>query len=225
MVPVLALLAVGTTLALHVEEVGDVPPALAQQIVAQLAEQVEAHSGLAVVIDEDRSGCLAGQPCAAAIRSRTSALELLLVRLIGGPIRVRVAIEHRLADDVAGRSGEADVPREGGDVERVVRGLVEATLPARAIEAVPVSVAPQPDPDPPWIAITLLGVGAASAATGVIMGLGSQSAIDDLRAGAGPADEIARLDDRAGTQATVANVLFVVAAGALAAGVMAWLAD
>ncbi len=226
MIAALALLAVGTTLAIHVEEVGDVPPALAQQLVAELAGAAEAHAGVRVVIDEDRGGCLAGQPCAAAIRSRTSAIELLLVRLIGGPLRVRVAIEHHPSEGVAGRTDQADLAREGGDVSAVARALVSRTLPARAREplAEAPSIAP-PDRGTPWLAITLLGVGAASAATGVALGVSSDSAVDALRGGAGPASEVLALDDRARTQATAANVLFVVAAGALTAGVMAWILE
>lgn len=229
MLSALGLLALGATLAVHVEEVGDVPPAQAAQILAALSASIEDHAGFDVVIDEDRGGCLAGQPCAAAIRSRTSALDLVLVRLIGGPLRVRVAIEHLRAEAAVGRTGEADVPREGGDVAERMRSLVIATLPRRAPEPLALD-RPLPEVAPierasPWLALSLVGVGVASAATGVVLGLGSQGALDDLRAGAGPADEVQGLTDRSRTQATVANVLFVVAAAALGGGVVAWLAD
>lgn len=220
----LGLLLLGATLALHVEEVGEVPPPLGAALVETLADLAAQRTGLTVVIDDERGECLAGQPCAAAVASRTSASEVVLVRLLGGPLRVRVVLEH------VGRArrGEADVARSWTPEARdalaaLVAEVLEAPAPEGTAAAGPPLIAPALEaPAVPWLAAGLVGAGVASAVGATIMGAMSQSTTDELRAGS---SEVVALGDEARSQALVSHVLWAVAAGALAAGVTAWLAQ
>lgn len=220
----LGLLLLGATLALHVEEVGEVPPPLGAALVETLADLAAQRTGLTVVIDEERGECLAGQPCAAAVASRTSASEVVLVRLLGGPLRVRVVLEH------VGRArrGEADVARSWTpEARETLAALVAEVLDAPAPEATLAAVGPTTTPaleapTVPWLAVGLVSAGVASAVGATLLGVVSQSTTDELRAGA---SDVAGLGEAARGQALVSHVLWAVAAGAVAAGVTAWLAE
>jgi hypothetical protein len=223
--PLIGVLVIGATLAVHVEEVGDVPDGFGAVITQELVRAAESRAHVRAVVDEDRGSCLAGQACTAAIQSRTSAVAVLLVRLIGGPQRVRVVVDHLPGPSIAPRHAESDLARAGGDVVGVVAGLIAATFDEARPELSPPLAGPAEERGPPWLALSLVGAGAASAAAGVAFGLSSRGALDALDGGAAPEDEIVRLSDRASAHGTVANVLFVVAAAGIAAGIAAWVGE
>lgn len=216
----LGLLLAGATIGLHVDEVGEVPPELRRAVLEETARAIEERTGQRPILDEVSGGCLT-QNCVAEIRSRTQSVEVALLRLIAGPLSLRLSIERIAAHaSSVGDKSEADLPRKTEDLAAPIATLVAKVFPPKAPEQQSlIGTRPPEEPRNILAPVLLIGGGAALAATGVVFGLGSRSKLDELAEK--PLERGAFRDNVSGSSrdATLANVFFIAAATVLTAGV------
>lgn len=215
----LGLLLAGASLGLHVDRVGELPEPEEKRLILELSRALEAHSGRVPVLDQRTGSCLEAK-CVAEIRSRTESLELALVTVIAGALQLHVVLERVAPDaDAASQRAELDLPRMQADLQTPLRALVARVFPARVVEPLVLEPSsPPPEPERSLLApVLVLSGGAAAAALGVFFGVSSQDSADRLGQPVEPQD-VRGLTARAGREALAANLLFVAAGGALAAG-------
>ncbi|MBK6687470.1 MAG: hypothetical protein IPG45_23565 [Deltaproteobacteria bacterium] len=220
----LLLLGAPEVVALHLEEVGELPPQEARSLLSPLASLVETHTaGRARWVEAFDLRCDA-RPCGAEILSQGGATRGLSIRVFGGPRRIHLRFE--LLPD--GRVAEANVARDRSDLQVQLQTLIETLLPAAPPappELVPPPIVAAPRAGPPILPLVLAGGALVVAGVGVGFGLSSEGAGEELAAGPLPAGAHQNLVDRQDQQALAANLCFAVAGTAVAAALITWLLD
>jgi hypothetical protein len=216
-----AALILSATAGVHIDEVGELGPELRRALVAEVTAALEERSGLRAVVDEAKGSCVEAN-CIAAMRSRTASLELVLLKVIRGPLSLHV-VADRVPEGapVPGARAETDLDREPLHWREKIAILIATLYPPKPAERGVLRVAeiePARSIVPPLVLFTgsaiLLGVG-------LVFGAKSQATIDDLGARVHPPAELHDLSSRAGTEATIANLLFVLAGSAAIGGLFA----
>lgn len=216
----LGLLALGASLGLSVDAIGDVPAGFRADLTLELTRQVQLLEGSSVVLDEEGSECMAGSQCVAELRSRTSSLDVLILRVIGGPIRLRIVAERTTPGERV-FSTELELLRDQLDARAVASKLSVALGFESTTTAEPVALDEGPS-SAQWWAVSLGAVGLASLGTGLGFAASSQAASDELSTVGLSNARLLELDERSDRDAVVANILFGVAATAVLSGVFAW---
>jgi hypothetical protein len=165
----------------------------------------------------------------AAIRSRTASEEVVLVKLLCGPLSIRLLAERVAAGEVvslANQRAEVDLSRDGstwrGPLADAARSLFPEPLVgpgATTVGPAAISVKEVPKRDrslAPWL---VLGASALAAGGGAILGATSASGLDHLMTVRKPSD-FTSLEGTVSTEGTAANVLFALAIGGAVTGVV-----
>jgi hypothetical protein len=220
---------ISATFVVHVEDVRGVSADDESAILAAFSRAIETRSGRKGSID--LAGCKKKDRCAAELAERSGAEDVVFVRMIGVPTRVRILVERQPQKTAA----EADLPRSRDGWEPVLAGLAEALFPeAKPRSETVATVGPKPEPprvkpepapavEPesssllPWIAF---GAGAVALSVGTGFGLSSRDARDDARSRPHSDMENDALSDRAIGHGLAANVMFGTAVIAVGAGVL-----
>jgi hypothetical protein len=205
-------------------------PALVLSIAASVEIRIEDSRG---VSSDDGAAILAA--LREAIDDRTNdpggeglrPTDVVLVRLIGVPTRIRLIAERRGAREA---HSEVDLSRAKGSWSTSLAGVAKELFPE---EPLPPPVAPPPPlvPPPlppeepslaPWIVV---GAGAVALAVGAGFGFSSRGARSSAANEPHTPEELADLEDRAIGHGIAANVLFGVGAAGVAGGLIWWLLD
>lgn len=227
----MALVLISASVALRVEDARGVSADDQAEILAAISQAVEAHSGRAAAVD--RAPCKKKDRCLAEVAQRVQAEDVVFLRMLGVPTRVRIIAERQSAAPVLGapsrpaekKTGEIDLPRAregwGPPLAALAGALFEAKVLPQVVEETPpldaqpqvIAVAPPQPVEPPsvlreyapWIAI---GAGGLAAAAGVGFGLSARSARSSARDEPHTDREFEELEDRAFGHGLAANVLF-----------------
>lgn len=232
--PLLAILAVGAGVAIHVDDARGVSPDEAATLTTELQGVLRTRSGQRVALDEERTApCTASDRCVGEIRTRTDAGDVILVTLLGVPTRIRMVAERfRGGQSASAEHVELDLDRRQGDWHTQLVGAVARLFPESIVTAavggdrgrlasepdpgdeVAPGVtdlrapAPQPRDGPsvaPWVAI---GAGAVALAVGIGFGLDSRAARNSAATQPHSPAEIDDLRSRAIGHGIVADVMF-----------------
>ena len=224
---VLALIAT-TGVGIHIGESNHVSYQEVLALAEVMASFVEQRTDREVVIDSaDWEQCRGRGPCLDAVRARTNASDVVVVRVIAGPLTLHVASERFYFDVEATRTSSASLPKDDREIwNDKLEGMVARLFPE------PPRIAPPPPPPPPlaieitppppeehsvapWI---VLGAAGAVAAVGVGFGVSNRLARNQLEGELTTIDQRADLESRIRTHGITANVLFgAAAAGAITA--------
>jgi hypothetical protein len=226
MIPLAALLALfgaGERIGVRVEDAQGLQQEEAEELAKLLARGIEAATGASVAIDDHlwQSECKSEDRCAAEIRARTGAGELVFVSAFATPSRIRVLVERSEK-----RSAQADLLRDRSAWPRVLSGFAEILFAdgrrllstAPAIEA----AAPQAESARASVLPGYLAFGGAAilGGVGVAFRLSSNAAaarVDNLSV---PTEALAAERDRARSDGVVSNLLIGGAAVLVASGVV-----
>ncbi|MFO0726518.1 MAG: hypothetical protein U1E65_22220 [Myxococcota bacterium] len=217
----LGLVLIGATVGVHVETLGALSPGETDELVQAILHQAGARTDARLVLDEERGGCTEIDKCITAVRSRTSSFELLMVRIVAGPRKIRVIVEHFLpeATSLADRRGETELSREPKSWGEPLGALLDPiVLRAAPAEVRGPSVAPLPPRPFPWLAAGSLAGGAALTGIGVGLALLSSGSASSLRSAQMDAPSTNAAIGQVGSTAVAADVLWIVGAGAIAFG-------
>lgn len=221
----LLILGAPEVVALHLEEVGELPIPEARALLSPLASMVENHTaGRARWVEAVDLECGA-RPCGSEILSQAGAGRGLVVRVFGGPRRIHLRFQS-IPD---GRVAEANVAKDRSDLQVELQKVIELLLPAAPPppppELLPPPVVAAPEAPLPILPLVLAGGAVVVAGVGVGFGLSSEAAGDELAQGPLPASAHQALRDQQDQQALAANLCFAVAGGAVAAALLTWLLD
>ncbi len=192
----------------------------AATVLSGIVEALDARTGRAVA---DRGDC--GADCVAAVRRRTGATHVVLLRVLAVPSRVRVLVEH-VAPDGARAERTFDVRRNAGTWTstwaQLAAELFPGPPPARAAATPPPALVVAPPESPPtrvapWV---VAGVGVAAAVVGVGFGVSSRGARSAAASEPKSGRQLADLESRAQSHGVIANVSFGAAAVAGIAAVV-----
>jgi hypothetical protein len=224
-------------IALHVEDTRGVTDEDRDAVVGVLGEAIAAVAGTKPVLAK-REACPSADRCTEAIRVDLGAKEVVHLRMIGVPSRIRVLAERAGTGSEPPRSAQADLTRDAASWRSSLDGLALVLFPnekrasAKPEEKTPeiakVEVAPPPPPvvppeEPveekpnlvPWIAI---GGGALALGVGTIFGIKSNNARTEGMTMEHSKPEIDDLQDELYNSALAANILFGLAAVGVATG-------
>ena len=169
-------------------------------------------------------GCAAAQACADAIRQRNSALDLLVVRFIGIPAKVRMIVER-----IGKSESQIDLPAERATWRAritVVGHELFADMPptTRAAPSSHVLAEPMQPAQPKLLPWVLIGGGIVAGAIGVSFGMQNRIARREasLTTDQNRYDE---LDRQAFLTGLGANVLYGLAIASVATGTVMFLTD
>ena len=241
----IGLLVLGAGMALHVETAKNVSESNTDEIVSGLAAAIEARTGVAPARSTrpPPDGCPRRDRCATEIRGHTRADEVVFLRVIGGPSRIRLAGELvQKSGDTAARVQVDLTPGAVGN-KGTFEGVAAILLP----DAVRLAPPPPPelgcvtttatlagvlpsDGDPeaaetkwaPWV---VLGASAVAAGVGAVFGVQNVQTRDDIATKPHTGDEVESLQDQAFGQGLAANLLIGTAAVGLATSVVWAYAD
>jgi hypothetical protein len=218
-----------TGVGIHIGETDHVSYQDVLGLVEVMAKQIESRTSRTVRIDSaDWEQCRGRGPCLDAVRARTRAKDVVIVRVIAGPLTMHVASERFYGDVAATRTSSASLPKSDKESwGSRLDGMVARLFP----EKIPKLTPPPPPPPPPiaevvtppieepsiapWI---VLGASGAVAAVGVGFGVSSRLAKGRLEGQVTTIEERSDLEGRTREHGIAANVLFgAAAAGAITA--------
>lgn len=235
----LALALISSSVAVRVEDTRSVSADDQASILQALSEAIEARSGRSAAVD--RGACKKKERCVGEVAQRTQAEDVVSLRMLGVPTRIRILAEREGAKagagDAAKKSAEIDLPRSrdgwGQALAALAEELFEAKpLPAVVAETPPLNAAPQVTATQPiestagqsdtralipWIAI---GAGVVCLAVGTGFGLSSRGARDEALAGPHDDSENRALEDRAIGHGLAADIMFGLSALGIGGGVV-----
>jgi hypothetical protein len=239
-----ALLAIGAGVAIHVEEAVNVPHETALAIASELRDLVERWSGESRVVVDDIvwTECARSDRCVGEIRSRTSAEDVLLLKLQGAPTRIRILAELHPMDESKTRKLILDTSHAPSERERALLPLVEDFFARRSGSIAIASTSTRsssptafglegiaPERQKPQTAeslsYVLMGAGSVLLGAGVVVGIRAQAARSRLQHEALTREEISELDDQTNQRAIAADVLVGAAIAGIVAGVVFLLVD
>ena len=240
----LGLLVLGATLALHVETAKSVSQSNTDDIVSGLAAAIQARTGEAPVrsVRPPPDGCPRNDRCVAEIRGHTKGQEIVFLRMIGGPSRIRLAGERVGVSGRVDARVQVDLTPEDvggkGTLEGVAAILLPGAVPpdpptpppelecptATATAALPMGDSPK-SAETKWAPWVILGASAVAAGAGAVFGAQNTKTRDDIASTPHTDDEVESLQDQAFGQGLAANVLLGTAAVGLATSVVWAFAD
>ena len=211
-------LAAATVVGVRLERSVDVPPERAREIVAAIADAIDARDDLRAVIDDPVWACEDDASCAEEVRTRTGSEVVVLLELFGA------ITEMRIAAHVQGGGAETDRAELDVPIDRwrpSIGGLVDRLFPRD----------PPPAPAPTPVAeteikvapIVLFSLGAGCLAAGVGLGIESRSARHASQVPNLDPMEFDRLADRTVEFAIAANVTYALAGAAALVGLLLYL--
>jgi hypothetical protein len=231
----LALALISASVALRVEDARGVSADDQAAILAAFSEAIAARSGRDAAVD--RAACKKKDRCLAEVAQRVQAEDVVFLRMLGVPTRIRIIAEREAAKFSAKKTGEIDLPRTRDAWTPALASLAEALFEPKALpmvretppieekkEIALVAANPQTGQEDslrryaPWIAI---GAGAAAFAVGSVFGLSSRGArADALEPIERDETEFRDLEDRAQGHGLAANILFGAAVVGVGTGVV-----
>lgn len=210
------ILILGAPIALQVEESAEIERALEQGIVEGMREALAQVTDREVEIDPGRGPCHEPARCA-AVFERTGASDLVLLRLAGGPVSVRVSAKRV---DRAGAASEpivAKLPRDAIAPESL-RALAHGLFPDPITPPVAASV------DRPTALLWLTGGAALGGIlAGTLFGIASLRTKAEIESQAMGAIAFEEASARLTRDQIAANVCFGAAAAAVGLGTYLWL--
>jgi hypothetical protein len=238
----LALACVGSGVAVRVEDARGVSEKDLDLLTRALVQAVGERAGEEAVLDRGPP-CESADRCLGEIRARSGTSEVILVRLIGVPTRIRLIAERLTVDRTEPvASAEVDLLRTQTTWSSQLSLLAERLMPEPIAKKPLADALPEPQPEPqpepplqrvapleprpatetridplPWVAI-----GAGAVALGVGIGFGVDSHAARETAAMPPMhtpQEIDALRSRAIGHAAIADVLYVLSAIGVGAGV------
>ncbi len=174
-------------------------------LVEQMATLVKQKTGRPVVIDSaDWEQCRGRGPCVDAVRARTETTDVVIVRVLAGPLTLAIASERFYADVEATRTSSTSVPKHdqlawrqklGGMVARLFPELPVLEPPPPSGPLV-VDLTPRPAEHgvAPWVVL-----GASGAVAGVGLGFGISNRIARARL----EGEVTTMEERADLEARI----------------------
>jgi hypothetical protein len=229
------LLSLAATTGIHIGETDHVPYQDALSLVETMAGLIEERTERPVVVDASEwEQCRGRGPCLDAVRARTRAEDVVIVRVIAGPLTLHVASERFYFDVAATRTSSASLPKNEREswrprlekmVVRLFPELPEVAPPPPSPPPPLVQVATEPPPEPsiaPWV---VLGVSGAVAAVGTGFGVSNYVAKNQLEGQVVLIDERADLEGRVRSHGITATVLFSAAAAGAITAVLLYVFD
>ncbi|MBK6683772.1 MAG: hypothetical protein IPG45_04810 [Deltaproteobacteria bacterium] len=228
MVAGLTLLLLGAGVGLHLEQVAELSLEDATAVAIQLGQALEPRVGGPANLDDPLwPECGRGDRCADEVRQRTGAAELVYLRVLGGPTKIRVIAERLQPGQPhppITRTLPRDQPSWAQELAELATALYPEVLPAPPPEPALVALPPAPAPAANrWVPLVPIGVGVALAGVGVGFGLSSRSARDTLETTSLSDEEYQQGLSTMQTHGLVANLLLGTAVVAVAAGVVLWI--
>jgi hypothetical protein len=223
----LSLALLGSGVGVHLEEIGELPLEEGSELARELGRAVERRTGEHFVLDDPLwPPCQSADRCLAAIRDRTRANDLVLVKVYGAPTKIRLIAERLELGAISGQRVELNVPRAREQWtptldEAALALFPKAPIAKREDDAARAATAPPPQEEerwPLWVPYAVLGTGALALAAGAAFGLSSSSARDRAETVELSDEEYARTIDRMRAHGLAANILFGTAAAGLGAG-------
>lgn len=215
----LALLLIGATVGISVDEVRDVDASVTDRIVETLSARIQEHSGLTVVLDTMLwNSCTRDDRCVEDVRSRTKTRDVAFVQIFGGVRRVRVSVDH-VDPDGNHRSARATLPLDR-DFGPALQKVVEQTFSPGVAPPpdVPLVVTPPPpEPRARWPIWLTAGLTVAAAGTAIGFGVSAQGATSQLDGRITRPTEYDALETRADQHGMVSNAAWIAAGVAAAA--------
>jgi hypothetical protein len=231
----LALVLISASVALRVEDSRGVSADDQTAIMTAISEAIAERSGRDAAVD--KGACKKKERCAADVAQRTQAEDVVFLRFLGVPTRIRILADRESTKFPAKKHAEIDLPRSRDGWTPALASLAESLFEAKPLPAV-TETPPVGDPKTaelvsdtaakddgqqdrvalaPWIA---LGGGALALAIGSGFGLSSRGARNEaLRRPHSDAENM-DLEDRAIGHGLAADVMFGVALVGIGAGVV-----
>jgi hypothetical protein len=125
----LAALLIGApgSVVLHLEEVLELPKSEALALRDSLAAELRARRPVATT--RDAIGCDTPDRCVAQLRAQTGAEEVVLLRIIGGPRRIRLVAERIRPAPLSPLSAEASLSRAPAEWNAALKEISEGIFP------------------------------------------------------------------------------------------------
>lgn len=224
----LTLLLLGAGVGLHLEQVAELSLEDATALAVELGQALEPRVGGAAVLDDPLwPDCGRRDRCAEEVRQRTSAEELVYLRVLGGPTKIRL-IAERLQPGQAHPPLTRTLPRDrtgwASELAELATTLYPEVLPAPPQDPGLVAIPPAPAPQSNLLVpLVPIGVGVVLASVGVGFGLSSRSTRETLETTSLPDAEYQEGLSKMRTHGLAANLLLSTAVVAVAAGVVLWL--
>lgn len=237
-VAAIGLLVFGAGIAVHLEEIRGAKPEESTQVVNLLQRSLELRTGEKRIVQAnvDAVACPIARKCTEAIRKSVRADEVLFVRMIGTPEKLRVIADRADAPGHDGVQVQVDLTRGADGWDSQLDLLAAGLFPSERV-LVPVHVAPDDDPRPaavstqpaitpprspvPWV---VLGGSLIAGGLAVVLGVQNGDAQAIAETTQHQAEYIAA-DERAFRTGLGANILFTAAAAGIATSVYLLLAE
>jgi hypothetical protein len=219
---------------IHVGELTNVTNEEAAAVASKLKAGAESWTGAPRILVDDLlwSECTRADQCLGDIRARMQCDTILLLKLQGGPTRIRVLAELHDARKTVERLS-LDIPRAPSEMPAALAPLISEFFPKRAVPPAQIAMpltTPRPEASTNPAASTIwpylaIGAGLVAAGAGVVVGLGSRNVETRLDQESLTRAEIMELDNRAHQRALAADSLFGAAILGVAGGVLLILLD
>jgi hypothetical protein len=218
----LSLLASAPALGIGIEETSRVRTATAAQIARALGEAIERQAGLGSSVDEPVWMTCTERPCAAEIRARARATEVVLLRIYGGVTKIRIVAERFSGEPLPASRGEADLPLISSRWREPLARLAASLFPsAIAFDATTAQLETARSTRSHAVPIALLAGGTALLAGGATFAILAAA----QRADPPTALELERADASAAYDWIAAGVLFGASLITLGASLLTWLLE
>jgi hypothetical protein len=220
LIPV-GMVVLSATTAVHIEEAGEQALGTARLLAEDLARSIERRTASPAVVDE-RVGGECRDRCVSAVRQRTGADEVVLLRVFRSPTLIRLVAERFKGTATPTTTASRDINNVPeywkGALDGVAASLFPASRPRKWIEIIPEPVARPPSSSRlgAWVFISG-GVSVAAGATALGFGIAARNTKNDIEGSVLFQRDYEAMASHLSDQALAANVLFAVAAvGALA---------
>lgn len=213
------------SVAVHVELVRDASAVERVDLADGLARAVAGLIGGDVQVDDTTAACSDSPTCVAEVQARRGVQDVLLVRVIGGLTRLRIAVDRYDGKQLVG-TVQADFPHERDTWEHRFAGLARILYAGLAEDraGAPTAVA-TPPPDVRYAGWVWLGAAVVTAAGGGVL-RGSSNALR-TRIATEPmlTEERDSNESSAMVQGVLSNILIGLGVGAATIGVWELVTD
>jgi hypothetical protein len=226
-----ALLLLGATTALHLEEAAELPLESALEINEALRTAIAERIGARPALDDPTwTSCQRADRCLREIEARTGSDEVVYVRVYGGPLRIRLLAERISPSRASVAKVEISMPREREKWAEPIAEAAKRLYPEPHATAPPLLVVPQPQPPAvttpvrvlPWVTT---GVAIASGVAAVAFGQAAVGARDQIQREVLGSATYQPLADRMQLDATLSNVFLAAALAGVAGAALLFLTD
>ena len=236
---IIGLLVLGAGVGIHFERRDELSSSQAQELKLELARAISGRVDREVVVDADESRCTPVHQCTYAIRERTGASDVVLLKAYRGPTKIHLVLRVFSSRHREPKTVETDVPKSSSGWGPMLERLVEEVEPLIRPEPLGLSPSTPQSPrivepfvapsgggaDPMLLPYLLVSTGVLVAGIGVGFGISSRSAFDDLRPGDLASSMIRDRIGQARSGALAANVLYVIATAAVSVGLVLFAFD